>query len=485
MCKNFPCAFCICRRRRHKGVFNLFAEVLSGYNMDQLYPVKRGLGKYKTKIRKMELGLRGLAMYNIEQITPQYLEKVMRTGGKGGLNFIAEMDPTVMDQVCRLKEQEHARRLPLYGMPVFVKDNIDVKGLHTTAGSLALDDNVADQDAPVIQNLRKNGALVLGKTNMTEFANYTTQGMPGGYSSRGGQVIHAVDPNISPSGSSSGSGVAVASGMVDAAIGTETSFSVIACAQDNGVCGLKPPAGVLPADGIIPIARTLDSAGVMANCFSNALAVYGAMRDDAFGTELISLEAAKTSELKLAVNTANRETVSKGQLDFLETFLEQVKTEGGKVDDLLQAPTPWQAVIMKWEFKPHLEEYLRTSNASRKTLKEIVAYYESHPETMMKYGDNLLRSALEETQQGISAQPYLTAMLEREKMRERVLCELKDYDAAIMTGPSNIMHFCGLPCVTVISSTERENHVKRGLILYGADERRLYKAALAIEKIVN
>jgi len=93
-------------------------------------------------------------------------------------------------------------------VPVLVKDNLDVAGLHTTAGSLALSDNLADGDSPVVRNLRKNGAVILGKTNMTEFANYTTYGMPNGYSSRGGQVIHAVDPSLDPWGSSSGSGVA-------------------------------------------------------------------------------------------------------------------------------------------------------------------------------------------------------------------------------------------------------------------------------------
>ena len=129
-------------------------------------------------------------------------------GGKNGLNCIAELDETAAEQAGAQEADRQGR--PLAGIPVLVKDNIDVKGLHTTAGSLALADNIAPEDAPVIRNLRRNGAVILGKTNMTEFANFTTEGMPGGYSSRGGQVIHAVNPNLSPSGSSSGSAVAVA-----------------------------------------------------------------------------------------------------------------------------------------------------------------------------------------------------------------------------------------------------------------------------------
>ena len=101
----------------------------------------------------------------------------------------------------------------MFGLPVLIKDNIDVTGLHTTTGSLALSDNIAEKDAHIVANLRRNGALILGKTNMTEFANYTSNTMPGGYSSRGGQVKNAYSRTKGPSGSSSGSAVAVAAGF--------------------------------------------------------------------------------------------------------------------------------------------------------------------------------------------------------------------------------------------------------------------------------
>ena len=161
---------------------------------------------------------------SIYEQTKIALAKAEELGGKNGLNCIAELDPTAREQAKELDARSEARASDFWGTPVLIKDNIDVKGLHTTAGSLALEDNIAVEDAPIIRNLRKNGAVILGKTNMTEFANYTTGGMPGGYSSRGGQVIHAVNPSLSPAGSSTGSVVAVAAGIVPAAVGTDTSF---------------------------------------------------------------------------------------------------------------------------------------------------------------------------------------------------------------------------------------------------------------------
>ena len=409
------------------------------------------------------------------------LAKAKTQGGKTGLNCIAELDMAAVEQAKELDDCSKTEISDFWGTPVLVKDNIDVKGLHTTAGSLALDDNIAMEDAPIIRNLRKNGAVILGKTNMTEFANRTTKGMPGGYSSRGGQVIHAVDPRLSPSGSSSGSAVAVSARIVSAAVGTDTSFSIIGCARDNGICGLKPPVGTLSSEGIIPIAKTLDSAGAMANNFTTTLQLYSAMREE----PLPQLQAADCNTLTIAINTANRKMVSTEQNKFQRYVARMLKRRGVSIRKIKQMPTPFQDVIMNYEFKAHLEEYLCTSAASRKTLKEIVEYYEANPDTMMKYGNTLLKAALEEAPGGLQVEEYLRAMEERSKMIMEVREELADYDAVIVCGPTNIMHFCGLPSVTIAGSQTNSFGVRQGLMLYGVDEYRLYRAALAIEKIIG
>ena len=399
-------------------------------------------------------------------------------GGKGTLNCIAELDETAAEQ-AKAQEEDNQEKL-LAGIPVLVKDNIDVKGLHTTAGSLALADNIAREDAPVIRNLRRNGAVILGKTNMTEFANFTTAGMPGGYSSRGGQVVHAVDPKLSPAGSSSGSAVAVAAGIVPMAVGTDTSHSITACAMFNGICGLKPPAGALSAEGIVPIARTLDSAGAMAQNLTDALKLYSAMRDE----PLPELKPLRTDELRIAVNQARKETLQESRKRFLNSLLKKLKTGGAVTGEVDQAAAPELMTIMQWEFRPMLEDYLEKSTAKRKTLAEIVAYYEANPDTMMKYGDTLLRAALDETPGGLQGKPYLDALETRKETIARVMADIENYDAVLMTGPTSIMHFCGLPTVTVAAGKKNPDGVNEAVILYGKDEYRLYEAALAIEQVM-
>lgn len=148
----------------------------------------------------------------------------------------------------------------------------------------------------------------------------------------------------------------------------------------------------------------------------------------------------------------------------------------------MQMPPPELKTIMQWEFRPMLESYLAKSASSRKTLAEIVKYYEDHPDTMMKYGNSCLRAALDETPGGLQGKPYLKALKAREKAIARVTKKIEKYDAVLMAGPTSIMHFCGLPSVTVASPVKTDAGINRTVILYGRDEYRLYEAALAVEQ---
>ncbi len=396
-------------------------------------------------------------------------------GGKDGLNCIAELDEAAAEQCENTVE---GQSLPLSGVPVLVKDNIDVKGFHTTAGSLALADNLAENDAPVIRNLRRNGAVIIGKSNMTEFANFVSSTMPSGYSSRGGQVIHAVKPGLDPLGSSTGSAVAVAAGIVPMAVGTDTSHSVTACAMGNGICGLKPPAAVLSQEGIIPISKTLDSAGAMANNVSDVLKLYSAMRDE----PLPEIRPAQAHGLRIAVNMTNADMNPEEIKSFLNGVIDTLKDNGAVITEVSEPLPPQLATIMKYEFRPGLEEYLGKSGAKLKTLREIAEYFDTHPDTMMKYGYDLLHGALCDAP---SDEEYRDALKVREEVISSVTEKIADCDAVLVTGPIYTMHFCGLPTITVAGSSLDANGVRQAVIMYGTDELRLYAAALAVEKLLN
>lgn len=182
----------------------------------------------RTEIQKRNIG--------IEELTRSYLKRIEKYDQI--LNTISEINESALKQARKLDSQKSERDSILFGLPLLIKDNIDVAGLHTTAGSMALSDNLAETNAAVVENTIHNGGIILGKTNMTEFANFTTQGMPNGYSSKGGIVKNAYDYNKDPGGSSTGSAVAVSAGFCSMAVGTDTSFSIVACAAENGIAGL-------------------------------------------------------------------------------------------------------------------------------------------------------------------------------------------------------------------------------------------------------
>lgn len=417
----------------------------------------------RTEIQKRNIG--------IWELTRSYLERIEKHDQR--LNTISEINESALKQAKRLDSQKFGRDSMLFGLPLLVKDNIDVAGLHTTAGSIALSDNLAETNAAVIENIIRNGGIILGKTNMTEFANFTSQGMPSGYSSKGGRVKNAYDSQKDPGGSSTGSAVAVSAGLCAMAVGTDTSFSIVACATENGIAGLKPSFASLSSEGIIPISRTLDSAGALSKNLSDAILLYAGMAEKS----LSPIEPIPVTELKIGVNLHNREIVPKAQYERHQQLFETLRAEGAELFEITQPYSPYQRCIMQCEFKRDLEHYLSHSSAKLKTLADIIAFYEAHPQTMMKYGISTLQEA---AQKSPNDSIYKEAMAERVRMRSQVIKELEAYDACVMTGPTNIMHFVGLPSLA-LKLCMGEDEIPKGIILYGRDERRLLAAALTIE----
>src|SRR6201994_4781458 len=213
-------------------------------------------------------------------LTRAYIARI-EAYDRGGpsLNAVRELNPDALKIAAAIDAEKPAQHRPLEGIPILLKDNIATgDAQHTTAGSLALADAQAQRDAFLVKRLRDAGAVILGKTNLTEFANILAIDMPAGYSSLGGQVrnpyVPQVDekgiPVITPGGSSSGSAVAVAAGLPAAGIGTETSGSLLSPASQNGVVTVKPTVGLISRSGIIPIAHSQDTAGPLTRTVRDA-----------------------------------------------------------------------------------------------------------------------------------------------------------------------------------------------------------------------
>ena len=408
-----------------------------------------------------------------EGLTRYYLRRIETYDQPCGLNSVAFFDPTSIRQAQQLDKRRDKKDLPLFGLPILIKDNIDVAGLPTTAGSCMLTDNIAVKDAPIVANLRKNGAVILGKTNMTEFAHYTSDDMPNGFSSRGGQVHCAYDANHDPSGSSTGSAVAMSAGFCAAAVGTDTCFSIVGCVTEHGVTGFKPGCGSLPGTGIIPIATTIDMAGPVTKTVEDALLVYSGMAD-----KQTTVQPAHIKGLRLAVNTYGLDDLPQEERDSYQRLLDVLQKNGAVVQQVCHPNSPHQRIIHRCEFREDLERYLANNKVRRGTLESIIKGYKADPEVRMPYGINILENAMVHSR---DLPIYAEAMAERQKARAALLEELKDVDACIMTGGTNIMHFTGLPSIA-LPMCMGEDGVPLGIILYGAEERRLLAAALVIQR---
>jgi amidase len=216
-------------------------------------------------------------------LTQMYLERIDALDRRGPeLRAVLEVNPRALDIAADLDRERRARgaRGPLHGMPLLIKDNIETQDhMMTTAGSLALEGWYAPADAPLVARLRARGAVILGKANLSEWANFRSTHSCSGWSGRGGQTRNPYALNRTPSGSSSGSAVAVAAGLCVAAVGSETDGSIVSPASINGIVGLKPTVGLVSRRGIVPISHTQDTAGPLTRSVRDAAILLGAMAE--------------------------------------------------------------------------------------------------------------------------------------------------------------------------------------------------------------
>lgn len=285
---------------------------------------------------------------------------------------------------------------PLQGVPVLVKDNIDTAGrMPTTAGALALRNNFASDDAALITSLRANGAIILGKTNLSQWANFRSNNSISGWSALGGQVRNPHILDRSPCGSSSGSGAAMAASLAAATVGTETNGSIICPSAANGIVGFKPTVGFVSQDGIIPISSTQDTAGPMTRTVSDAALLLGSMNreDDPLlyvnALDADSLRGKRIGVLRFALNSDSKLN------ERFETAINLMAAQGAELVDIADftaaSPTVRQSewIVLTREFKTLLNAYLAETSETVpvKSLSDLIAYNKEHSEVELAIFD--------------------------------------------------------------------------------------------------
>ena len=282
---------------------------------------------------------------------------------------------------------------------IAIKDNIDLAGYPNTAGSLAMLDNIPRNDAFVVKKLKQNGFHISGKTNLSEWANFRSEKSISGWSSHGGQTLNPFGKNLNPCGSSSGSAVAVASGLVDVAIGTETNGSISCPASVNGIVGFKPTVGLVSRHGIIPISSTQDTAGPMGKSVKLVAEVLEAIAGPDIN-DIATLFIPKdfnydfTSELENNNIAGKRLGLLRSGENYdaanrlLEKITDLVIKLGGtvvEIDDSRVYPSEDEYFLLLYEFKIGLESYLSKSTSSIKTLQSLIDFNNSNATKMMPY----------------------------------------------------------------------------------------------------
>ena len=399
--------------------------------------------------------------YTSRALCGLYLQRIEALNTKGpNLRAVIETNPDALKLADALDAERKAGKVrgPLHGIPVLIKDNIDTGDRQqTTAGSLALAGHRAAQDAFIIKQLRAAGAVILGKTNLSEWANFRSSRSTSGWSSRGGQTKNPYVLDRTPSGSSAGSGSAAAASLCAVAIGTETDGSVVSPSSVNGLVGLKPTVGLLSRTGIIPISATQDTAGPMARTVRDAaLLLAGLTGEDPADTATKGSAAHAQADYTKFLNTSalkgQRLGVEKSHLTgtspavaLLQKAVAVLKAQGATVVEVNVAK-PVRALgedefqVLLYEFKDGVDHYLAGAGTAVKTLADVIAFNTQHAAQAMPFFQQETLEAAQKTD-GLASTKYRTALARSQggarKILDKVLQENKlDAIVGITTGPA-------------------------------------------------
>jgi len=345
-------------------------------------------------------------------LTAAYLKRIAALDRSGPrLRAVLELNPDALKEAAERDRERRAGRLrgPLHGIPVLLKDNINAAPMATTAGSLALQ-GFKPGDAYLVRRLREAGAVVLGKTNLSEWANFRGNDSISGWSARGGQTRNPYRLSHSPCGSSSGSAVAVAANLASVAIGTETDGSIVCPAAINGVVGLKPTVGLVSREGIIPISFSQDTAGPMTRSVADAAAVLTAIagRDAADpATATMPGRAVYDYTARLDPQGLRGKRLGllqtpllkyRGMSPLMDQAVAELRRAGAVVVPVaMPNQGAWEEAertVLLYEFKAGLERYLVTYKAPLRSLAALIAFNQAHAKQELGlFGQQLLQEA--------------------------------------------------------------------------------------------
>ena len=341
---------------------------------------------------------------SVRSVTELYLSRIEAVDQSGvELNSVIELNPDALKIADMLDGEMKSGKLrgPLHGVPILIKDNIDTADrMMNTAGALALEGNYPEHDAFIISQLRAAGAVILGKTNLSEWANFRSNQSSSGWSSRGGQTKNPYVLDRNPCGSSSGSGASVSANLCMVAIGTETNGSIICPASINGVVGIKPTVGLWSRSGIIPISVTQDTAGPMARTVQDAAILLGALTGvDRADTASSGLEEKIIKDYTVYLDRGGlkgkRIGIEKSYLKknekvdgLLSAAIEHLKGHGAEVIEIellekLNDIGSDEYKVLLYEFKDGVNKYLSGAKAKVHSLEDVITFNRSHADVAM------------------------------------------------------------------------------------------------------
>ena len=410
------------------------------------------------------------------------------------LNSIISINKNILREAKNKDKIKNTNIYSLHGIPILLKDNIGFKGLPTTAGAHSLKNNFTD-DASIVKQLKDSGALILGKTNLSEWANYFCYGCPNGYSAMGGQTLHPYGRKIlDTGGSSSGSGVSTTSNLAAASLGSETSGSILSPSSANSLVGMKPTIGNVSRAGIVPISSTLDTAGPMTKFVIDNILIYNAINDfdplDDYSVENYDIRINEVVENKLEEYTIGyyksfyeRDSLYKNAIDFL--IEDGVKLQA---IDAPQIRLEGFAKILDEDMRYDLRSYLffyGSKNLKVEDISSIIKYNEMDSVERAPYGQGIFKKIIQDTMTINDFEDLKFELMNKgneffdipmNKYNLDAVLSINNYHAGYAAMAHN-------PCLTVPMKL-RENNEPAGLTIIGKSfqEQKLYEIGYFFEK---